>query len=98
MKLNNKMPGPNAGVGVCRFGSFFHVGCFKDSGPDQVAPVRHRTGEEDAASLGFTAQECQVIRHQVFVAFGDVPARPFLEQAKKVGLEIAGNIETPCAG
>ena len=97
MKLCNKVPRNNAGVGVGCRGRVLDACRFEDGGTDQVALVRHRPGDEDAARLGFTAQKCQVLRHQVFVAFGDVPARAFLEQAEKVRLEIAGDIEAPCA-
>lgn len=49
-------------------------------------------GEDDGSGLGVMADEGEVTRHEVFLALKVVPLRAFAEQAKEIGLEVAGDV------
>ena len=85
----------NGGIGFDGYRGIFRGRGFKDDGGDKVASIGDGSGKEDAAGLGFAAQEGKVLHHQVLVTFGDVPARALPEQAEEIRLEVARDVRTP---
>ena len=98
MELCDEVSCLDAGVCVEDLGCLLARCGFEDGGGDDVAVIGDGTGEENAARFGFAAQPCEIFRHQVFVALGDVPAMAFFQQAEEVGFEIARHVGAAGAG
>ncbi len=78
MKLCGKVAGCYAGVSIGNVRSFLSVCGFQNGGSDKFSAISYGTRKKDSAGLGFAPEPREIFGHQAFVAFGEVPARPFV--------------------